>query len=73
MKKFHVIDKKKTGFVPAAEILNILKPGKDAQIIDEAIMKEADELVKYLLTVNGGKVDKVTWKTAFGTIFDKVN
>ena len=56
----------------ATEILELVNPGNGNNVIDQAIWNEAEELVNHLNDSNGGQVSKENWKTAFGTIFDKV-
>ena len=48
-------------------------PGLSIKLIDEDIIREAKELITYLKMYDGGKVTKGPWKTAFGTIYDRVN
>ena len=65
------MDKNEDGTVNASEFLELIEAG--GHKITDAIKKDVDEMIKLIDTDSDGKMTLEEFKTAFGTVYEKLN
>ena len=70
-KTYQKMDKNEDGTVNASEFLELIESG--GHEITDAVKKDVDEMITLIDTDSDGKMTLEEFKTAFGTVYEKLN